>query len=274
MTVINGYCTLAEYKNWPAITSTDATDDSVLEKLIQAASRYIDNKTGRHFYPRINTRVYDIPDSAELRVKADLLDVITFTKGDDVAFSTTDYMTLPANEYPKYAVKLRQLSSKWWELDLNYGDQQVIDLTAVWGYHNLYGERAWSVGGTLGAAMTTTTDTAVTLASGHACVTGQIWRIGNELLNGSISTNTLTAIVRGDNGSTAAVHDNGTTVYYWNPQDDVKEAAIMLVASLEKRRAGDSISSETIATAAGVLITPRDVPGYTADAISTYKRRL
>jgi hypothetical protein len=273
MTILNAYMTLAEYKNWPAITSTDATDDSVLEKLIQAASRYIDNKTGRHFYPRINTRVYDIPDSAELRVKGDLLEVVTFTNGDDDTFSTTDYILLPANDYPKHTIKLRNLASAWWELDTNYGDQQVIDVAAVWGYHNLYDERAWSVGGTLGAAMTTTTDTAVTLASSHACVTGQIWRIDNEILNGSISTNTLTAIVRGDNGSTAATHVIGTTVYFWNPQDDIKEAAIMLVASLDKRRAGDSISSETIATAAGVLITPRDVPGFTADVINTYKRR-
>ena len=274
MTVINGYATLAEYKNWPAIESVDIADDGVLEKLIASASRYIDNKTLRYFYPRLRTRHYNVPETSELRVKDDLLEVVTFTNGDDVVISSSDYLLLPADDYPKHTIKLRQSSSVGWQMDTSYGDEQIIDLAAVWGYHNNYAERAWSVGGTLAAAITTTTSLTATLTAGHACVTGQIWRIGNEVLNGSISTNTLTAFVRGDNGSTAALHDNGSTVYYWNPQDDIKEAAIMLVASLDKRRAGESISSETIATAAGVLITPRDVPGFTSDVINNYVRRM
>ena len=273
MTTINGYTTLAEYKTWPDIESTDTTDDGVIETLIQAASRYIDNKTQRHFYPRIRTRHYDVPEGYELRAKGDLLEVITLTNGDDTTISSTDYILLPADDYPKWGLKLRNTSSVAWELDTNYGDEQVIDLAAVWGYHNNYDERAWRVAGTLGAAISTTTGLSVTLTAGHAALTGQIWRIDDEILNGSISTNTLTAIVRGDNGSTAATHDNGTTVYYWSAQDDIREAAIMLTASLEKRRAGESISSDTIATAAGVLITPRDVPGFTADVISNYVRR-
>jgi hypothetical protein len=265
--------TLAEYKNWPAITSTDATDDGVIEKLIQAASRYIENKTQRTFYPRIETRNYDIPAGNELRVDDDLLEVVTFLNGDDTTISSTDFLLIPSNVYPKYALKLKSLSSIYWEYSQGDGTEQVLALTGVWGFHNRYGQRAWTTAGTLGVAMANTTTLTATLTAGHACVTGQIWRIGNEILNGSISTNTLTAIVRGDNGSTAAIHDNGTTVYYWNPQDDIKEACIMLVASLEKRRAGESISSDTIATAAGVLITPRDVPGFTSDVISNYVRR-
>jgi len=273
MTVTNGFCTLAEYKNWPAITSTDATDDTVLEKLIQAASRYIDNKSLRTFHPRIETRNYDIPDSEELRLDDDLLEVTQFLNGDDTTISSSDYILLPANHYPKYAIKLRPATTVYWELDTTYGNEQVLALSAVWGYHNRYSQRAWTNAGTLGAAISSTTTLTATLTAGHACVTGQIWRIDNELLNGSIASNTATFIVRGDNGSTAATHTNGATVYYWNPQDDVKEAAIMLVSSLEKRRAGESISSDTIATAAGVLITPRDVPGYTSDVIANYKRR-
>lgn len=273
MTTINTYATLSEYKNWPNIESPDLVDDSVIEKILQSASRYIDNKSGRTFYPRVKTRHYDIPETYELRVKDDLLEVVTFTNGDDVVISSSDYILLPADDYPKYSIKLRVYSSVGWELDTNYGEEQVIDLAAVWGFHNRYAERAWTNAGTLAAAITSTSALTATLTAGHACATGQIWRIDNEILNGSISTNAATFLVRGDNGSTAATHLILAPIYYWNPQDDIKEAAIMLTSSLEKRRAGESISSDTIATAAGVLITPRDVPGFTADVIGNYTRR-
>ncbi len=273
MTLVNGYVTLATYKTWPDIESTDATDDGVIEQLIQASSRYIDNKSQRWYFPRVRLRHYDIPRSNVLKLKGDLLEVISFINGDDTTISSSDYLLNPPDDYPKYELELQAYSSVYWQLDTNRGSRQVLDLTGIEAFHNSYSERAWSVGGTLGAAITSTTALTATLTAGHACVTGQIWRIDNEILNGSISSNTATFLVRGDNGSTAATHLNGATIYYWNPQDDIKEAVIMLVASLEKRRAGESISSETIATAAGVLITPRDVPGFTADVISNYTRR-
>jgi hypothetical protein len=50
MTITNGYCTLAEYKSWNSITTTNATDDTVIEDIIESVSRQIDGICGRHFF--------------------------------------------------------------------------------------------------------------------------------------------------------------------------------------------------------------------------------
>lgn len=272
MSIQNGYTTLAEYKTWPDIESTDAVDDGVIEKLIKSASRYIDSKTWRTFYPRVEARLYDTPSWRSLLLDDDLLAILSITNGDLVALPNTEYLLDPPNDYPKYAIRIKQSSTYYWQLDADGDSEQVITVNAIWGYHNLYSQRAWEQIGTLGAAIATTAVLTATLTAGHVGLTGQIWRIDNELLNVSVTANTATFQKRGDNGSTAATHLVDAPIYAWSVQDDIKEAAIMLAASLEKRRTGDSISSETIATAAGVLITPRDVPGFTSDVIHSYKR--
>ncbi len=56
MTITNGYATLAEYKSWIAMrglvgsVGIDAYDDTVIEKLIESVSRYIDRQTSKRFY--------------------------------------------------------------------------------------------------------------------------------------------------------------------------------------------------------------------------------
>jgi len=48
--ITNGYLTLAEFKAYKNITGSDTTDDTVIERLIEGASRFIDNMTGQFFY--------------------------------------------------------------------------------------------------------------------------------------------------------------------------------------------------------------------------------
>lgn len=55
MPITNGYCTLAELKT--ALAITDAVDDTPLEAAINAASRMIDDYTGRFFYADGTTAV-------------------------------------------------------------------------------------------------------------------------------------------------------------------------------------------------------------------------
>lgn len=50
MAIVNGYCTLAEYKLWNTIGTTNTNDDGVIEDIIESVSRQIDNICGRHFY--------------------------------------------------------------------------------------------------------------------------------------------------------------------------------------------------------------------------------
>lgn len=273
MPLTNTYLTLAEYKGQLDIESVDAADDAVIERIIKASCRYIDSKARRTFYPRIEAQLFDIPRTNDLRMDDDLLEVLALLNGDGTAITTADYVLEPSRYYPKYLVKFRDISSQYWKpSSTTNSSEQVISLNAIWGYHESYNVMAWAQVGTLAAAIASTTALTTTLTAGHTALTGQIWRIDNELFNGSVTANTMSFQKRGDNGSAAATHLINAPVYAWMVQDDIKEAAVMLAASLEKRRTGESISSETIATAAGVLVTPRDVPGFTSDVIHSYKR--
>jgi len=91
--MINGYVTSAEFLRWvtPQDTTADAVDDSVIDGIIEAASRYVDGSCSRTFYPRVETRYYSIPESRELFIDSDLLSVISLANGDDTAIASTEY---------------------------------------------------------------------------------------------------------------------------------------------------------------------------------------
>jgi hypothetical protein len=102
MAVTNGYCTLQELKDRQAITTVDATRDTYLEDMIEAASRWIDNHTGRRFYAATETRYYS-PRWTDLILVDDLLGVTTLKTDEDgdrtyeVTWAATDYDLEPYN---------------------------------------------------------------------------------------------------------------------------------------------------------------------------------
>lgn len=106
MTIANGYCTIAEFKAqlYEGTTSTNANDDTVIEDLIEAASRYIDNQTGRRFYANSNdeTRYYKATSSG--RIFTDDIVSVTTLKIDldidrsyETTLAATDYDLCPLN---------------------------------------------------------------------------------------------------------------------------------------------------------------------------------
>jgi hypothetical protein len=107
---MNNYATLAEYKSYVTsrgqTATTDTTDDAVIESLLESASRYIDDETGRVFYPYVQTRLYDVPDSRELLLDEDLLEVLVLTNGDSTTMPTTEYFYIPKNIFPAYGIKI------------------------------------------------------------------------------------------------------------------------------------------------------------------------
>ncbi|KKL19182.1 hypothetical protein LCGC14_2468050 [marine sediment metagenome] len=133
--ITNGYATLAEFKTEKDISSTDAVDDTSIEDIIEAASRFIDSETGRTFYARTETRNFDVPrGTRELRLDDDLLTITTLTNGDDNEIANTEYILLPANVSPKFAIVLKSTSSTIWQPDSNSGTEQVISVAGTWGW--------------------------------------------------------------------------------------------------------------------------------------------
>lgn len=278
MTARNAYAALSEYKAYVVArgqtSSTDATDDEVINNLLEQASRYIDDETGRAFYPFIQARVYSAPNSLELCVYEDLLEVITLTNGDSTVVPSTEYYLVEKNLSPAYAIKINDISIYKWTSDTQGSLENVISVNGIWGYHNRYLREGWKVGTTTTEALDTSEVefdvTASTLFSA-----GQIIRYGDELgIITSTASGKITVVSRGDNGSTAAAHDSGITVYIWQPIRTANLACLEIAMTAYHRRFGRSQSNSEIVTAAGVVLSPRDVPALAMSFINSHKEMV
>jgi len=199
MSIENGYATLAEYKAWQTVTSTDATDDEVIEDIIEAVSRYIDGETARTFYARTDTRYFSVPDPAsrQLDLDDDLIAIAEdgLTNGDDNTIAATEYNLIPKNVTPYRAIKLKASSTYYWTYDSDGNTEYVISVEGTWGW------------------------------------------------------------------AATAPHD-------------IRQACLMIAISMYKRRFGENVSSTYKVTAAGIVVTPQDVPSQATAIIRKYNRWL
>jgi len=272
----NGYVPLAVFKEYGVPNAaTNANDDTIIESLVEAASRYIDDMTGRKFYPRIETRYYNAISDPQLWLDDDLLEVTTLTNGNDVAITSASYNLLPKNAYPKYAIRLIATSNIYWQPDSSASSEYVIDVLGVWGCHEKYATDAWKSittmnnSGQLSAAATTVTLTSVSSLDTSG---GQIIKIDSEFMHTVSVAGAVVTIERAANGSTAATHDDSSTVYLWQYPADVVEACRQIVNGMYKRRTGENVSAETTITAGGVLVMPRDIPTVANTLLRRYAR--
>jgi len=280
MSVIqNGYCTLAQFKSYiepPGQTlSIDAADDEIIKTLIEVASRRVDNLCGRVFYPYIETRSYDIPDDDTIWFDADLLAVAALTNGDSTSIAPTEYILKPANAYPKYCLKLKNVSSSIWLTDSDASGEQVIDVLAYWGYHEQYSRFAWVLAGTLAAAIADTTTLTATMTAGHKLDASgvQIIKIDAEIMNTvSVVANVVTVTARGDNGSAAVTHLIGSSIYYWQPMEDITALTIEIARVMYRSRYGENVDVTSTYTPAGIIVTPRSLPVWAQEVIKKYQR--
>lgn len=105
MSITNGYCTLIDVRNLKRITIMDATDDDVIEDLIEAASRYIDGFCGRRFHTTTNdeTRTYSGTSDGERCYTDDIISITTLKTDEDGdrtyenTWAVTDYDLCPNN---------------------------------------------------------------------------------------------------------------------------------------------------------------------------------
>ena len=193
--ITNGYTTRAAVLDMLRAQSTDAVDDTVIDSMITKASRYIDLETTRTFYARTETHYFDVPRpyNRELLMDDDLLTVTTLTNGNAEVLTTSDYVLLPYNDSPKYAIKLLDVSDKIWEVNSTTNSaERAISLIGAWG---------WSA----------------------------------------------------------------------TSPDDIKDACEMICESKYRNRFGENLGGTATITAAGVVITPQDVPALAARIINRYK---
>ena len=146
MAITNGYATLTEVKLFLGIT--DSVDDTLLEGMVEAASRSIDRMANRRFYLDTNAsaRLYRANDALQLFVddigSATGLAVAVDSDGNgsyDTALTlNTDYIldpiTAPSLNRPWNVVTIVSASAAF-PAPLNY--RPGVQVTAKWGWPSI-----------------------------------------------------------------------------------------------------------------------------------------
>lgn len=104
MTITNGYATLAEVKHPTILNITDSDYDTLLEVIVESASRAADNTCGRFFYSSAETRFYTAEDPNRIFLEdvnsTASVTIYTDDDGDGTyenTWASTDFTFMPEN---------------------------------------------------------------------------------------------------------------------------------------------------------------------------------
>lgn len=130
------YCTAADVRQLPDIRSADPVDDAFIDSLIEGVSRAIDLYCGgRSFFANSETRYFDLPADRQLDFEAVdyLLTLAGLANGDGTIISASDYILIPRDGPPYYALRLKETASISWQPDSDGNTEQVIGVAGTWG---------------------------------------------------------------------------------------------------------------------------------------------
>lgn len=216
-------------------------DDDEMFQLLLAVSDWVDHWCNRHFYPRIQTLVFDGAGTARLLIP-DLISVTSVKEdtNDDKTFNdtwaATDYWLEPYNAEPTQpwgqpytALRVRQHGAK---ATFTSGEQH-FQIAGAWGYR----ENKEDSGTDLNDVSMTTAKTTVAVDDGTQFAIGQTIIIGSEqMLITNISANNLT-VTRAINGATAAAHADNSDIYILRWPASVERAALIQASRIWTRAA-------------------------------------
>ena len=290
MTLRGTYCDRSTLKTALGIASTDTASDAELLRILQDVSRFIDDYCHRHFYVELATRYFTARYSDALEVP-DLLAITTLKTDDDgdrtyeTTWTATDYDLLAGKDYnrwPKTRIEVTPNGSYsfpgWSSYSYSYqapgihkttAGRKAVEIAGQWGHGD--GES-----GTPYIDSTTTTnealdasETGVDVVSGAALAVGQTILIESEQMYiTAISSNTLT-VERGVNGTTAATHDTGKTVYIYRYPGNIVETCLLLAA--ENFRLKDSPLGIAASPEVGGMMVQPSVWGIARSRLSGYR---
>jgi len=274
------YTSIADVKSALGITAT--TDDTILRKNCEAASRYIDRYTNRQFNVTSATKYFD---GSLILWLPDLLSITTLKTDEDGdatfenTFATTDYIEYGGgiedslNVYPRTRLEISE--------DSDYGSfasgvKKGVEIDGAWGYGDGISATPYIVDTTLSAAISSTTATTCTVTSVANLSGGNTILIDTEQMYiYSYSTLTLT-VERGVNGTTAATHDDASSLYIYQYPADIRQTCIDLSVALYQTRDKKGLQSEKIGDYS--YVAARDMSTYSMvnkimeDSIKGYRR--
>lgn len=199
-------------------------------------------------------------DGRTLFLRGDLKTLTSIDSGGQ-AIPTNSVLLEPRGYSSKRMIIITDTAYYW-----QWGDQNVpeaaIDIVGVWGYGG-----AWVLQGqTLGAALSNTTGTALTVTAASAGVygleRGGLIKIDSEYMFIDGGSGTALTVQRGFNGSTAATHLNGAAIYRFMFDPIVRQLTNRIVKWMQEQDKSPLFGTAMIGETAIPLIVdalPRDV---------------
>jgi hypothetical protein len=251
--MFGSYASIADIKSVLGITAT--TDDTIIRKIAEAASRSIDQYTNRTFVTSTATKYFN---GANVLWIPDLLSITTLKTdedGDGTYENTYQVATEPIDYY-LYGVGLEDTLNTYPKIRIetsvngDYGGfatgcEHGVQIAGVWGYGDGISASPYIADTTTNEALDTSeTGVDVTLATNLSA--GQLILVESEQMYiYSVASTTLT-VERGVNGTTAATHDTAKTIYIYQYPSDIRQACIDLSVALYQNRSKQGLQSERI----------------------------
>lgn len=253
---VNGFGRLNDLKADLAGVASITDLDAILNRFRERVSREFEAEVNRSFVAISDTRYFHGDGNAILLFRSgdDLVSLssLKLDVNGDGTFGTTLVENTDWHYWPRNAANQ---GKPYRGIQLNpngqygafpaiprYVQDGNVQAVGIWGYSF----EKQSVG-TLGAAIATTSATSVTMTAGHDVQIGDTLVIDDEQFDvTAVSTNTLT-VTRGLNGTTAATHLNGATVYCRRYPRDVEMAIAERVVGLRWASQGGYQDSAVLA---------------------------
>ena len=260
-------------------------------------SQAFERFTERTFMPLVETRFYDAADNDQifelsnvLKLDDALMSLTSVTLGNTQTPTVgTQVVGRPKHITPIQQLQLIGLSFHWTSYSVDW--RQAIEIAGIWGYRSNFSSQGFIDSGDdiKNGSGIIATETAITVAAAdglnglHVAPRfdiGQLIRVTTDdtdeymvITDVNYGTNTLT-VLRGQRGTTGAVHLEDTEIYVFQPEPDLVRACAAAV-DFEYSNLGkhETVQVSNIPGAKQTTIQPELWPASVMRALNYYKRR-
>lgn len=263
------YLSLEELKLRLDIAITDTDDEPTIRRNLEAASRKVENITGRRFQPYTATHTYTTRWADEVEVD-DLLIVTslktltansngTRTYGDTWASTDYDLEPYDAADADEPYTRIARNPAGLYAFPT---ERRGIEITGTWGY--------WLDTVTSGSALTAGVDgstATIPVTSGADFDRLQTILVDSEQMYITAISGASLTVERGVNGTTAATHDSAAAVSIYRYPEPIVEATA-LYAARQFRRSDAPLGvagSDALGTVVRITTNDTDALNYLAE---------
>jgi len=284
------YCTLPMFRVRQGWGTTDTGDDARAFQKIRAATAEIERHCARFFQPRIETHAFDYTSAQRLFFRGqEALAITSITDGQGFNVPTANVIMLggeDASVGPWYGFECDQ--SKQF---LTYLATKVraITIAGTWGWHDDWANAFYDSGVTVQDNPLSAGATSITTSTNDSTIVdawGQQWpaaanagtvhpghmiQIDSEWIQVVARPDaTHLTVLRAQNGSTAAAHNQGKSIQLYAVPRDVQDLCLRWAAWLY---AQDSINfNKTVIPAMGAMEVPAGFPRDIWEALTPLRR--